>query len=260
MKFAYLFLMWCLVLGSQQVMASEFAKPLPRVVVDNQVIWRGSTSVGDLVPIRAVVEALGGSVIWKPALREVIIEHEGQSFMPMSRLINGTAFMGSHYVDMIFDHHMERLEDLQVVAISTGRSRFSRDNAGQILPSFEGYTQEDLHWLSRLIHAEAKGEPFEGMLAVGSVVMNRTQHPSYPSGVREVIFDRRNGVQFSPTANGAIHNTPSVLSVMAAMEVLEGRRNASEALFFYNPRIARTSWISNNRDYAFSLVNHSFFY
>jgi N-acetylmuramoyl-L-alanine amidase len=75
-----------------------------------------------------------------------------------------------------------------------------------------------------------------------------------------VIFDNKSGVQFTPTVNGSIYNTPSSESFLAAFEVLEGKRNAENALFFINPRYAKSSWVSRNRKYAFTLENHDFYY
>ena len=45
-----------------------------------------------------------------------------------------------------------------------------------------------LDLLARLISAEARGEPYEGQVAVGAVVLNRVEHPSFPNSVAEVIY------------------------------------------------------------------------
>jgi len=51
------------------------------------------------------------------------------------------------------------------------------------------YSEEDLYWLSRLVHAEAEAEPFEGKLAVANCVINRKKSKDFPNTIKGVIFD-----------------------------------------------------------------------
>ncbi|MBQ9773030.1 MAG: cell wall hydrolase [Clostridia bacterium] len=121
------------------------------------------------------------------------------------------------------------------------------------------YDSDDLYWLSRIISAEARGESLEGQIAVGNVVLNRVRHESYPNTVYGVIFDRKHGTQFSPVSFGTIYNKPTASAVIAAKICLEGYTMSDSILFFMNPRIATTNWISKNRPYAFTIGNHSFY-
>lgn len=121
------------------------------------------------------------------------------------------------------------------------------------------YDADDLYWLSRIISAESRGEPFVGQIAVGNVVLNRVASTSYPNSVYGVVFDRRGGTQFSPVSFGTIYNTPSESAVIAAKICLEGYTVSDSILFFMNPRISTTNWISKNRPYAFSIGNHDFY-
>ena len=121
------------------------------------------------------------------------------------------------------------------------------------------YDSDDLYWLSRIISAEAKGESLKGQIAVGNVVMNRVRSKSYPNTIYGVIFDRKNGTQFSPVAIGTIYQKPTASSVIAAKICLEGYSLSNDILFFMNPRIATNNWISKNRPYAFTIGNHSFY-
>ena len=123
------------------------------------------------------------------------------------------------------------------------------------------YTEEDLYWLSRIISAEARGEPFIGQVAVGNVVFNRRAHKSYPNTVKGVVFDRQGGVvQFSPVADGSIWQTPYATSVTAAKVCLEGYTVSDRILFFYAPSMVSSTWIERNRPYAFTIAGHKFFY
>lgn len=125
--------------------------------------------------------------------------------------------------------------------------------------AWASYNANDVYWLSRIISAESAGEPFLGQIAVGNVVMNRVAHPSYPNTIYGVIFDRKHGTQFSPVPMGTIYNKPSESSVIAAKICLEGYTLSDEILFFFNPRIATSNWISKNRPYAFTIANHDFY-
>ena len=121
------------------------------------------------------------------------------------------------------------------------------------------YDKDDLYWLSRIISAEAKGEPLKGQIAVGNVVLNRVRSSSYPNTIYGVIFDRKHGTQFSPVSFGTIYNPPTASAVIAAKICLEGYTLSEDILFFMNPRIATNNWISKNRPYAFTIGNHKFY-
>lgn len=121
------------------------------------------------------------------------------------------------------------------------------------------YRADDLYWLSRIISAEAGGESLLGQIAVGDVVLNRVASRQYPNTIYGVIFDRVGGVQFSPVAMGTIYRTPTASAVIAAKLCLEGTCISSDILFFMNPRIATSNWISKNRPFAFTIGNHDFY-
>lgn len=122
------------------------------------------------------------------------------------------------------------------------------------------YNADEIYWLSRLIEAESGGEILEGKIAVGNVVLNRVSDNRYPNSIYGVIFDFKNGIQFTPAYTGTIYNTPSTESIIAAKICLEGYEIKPGVLFFFNPRIATTNWISKNRPFAMRIGNHDFYY
>ena len=121
------------------------------------------------------------------------------------------------------------------------------------------YNETDLYWLSRIISAESRGEPFRGQIAVGNVILNRVRSSQFPNTVKGVIFDNKYGTQFSPTANGTIYNTPTASAVMAAKICLEGYSLSTRMIYFYNPAIATSSWIGRTRPYVMTVGNHKFY-
>ena len=133
---------------------------------------------------------------------------------------------------------------------------------GDAVPLEDGatyYDADELYWLSRIISAESRGEPFLGQVAVGNVVQNRVRSRQFPNTVYGVIFDRKYGVQFTPTANGAIWKTPAAVSVTAAKVCLEGYTVTEEALYFVDLAIATSFWVPQNRPYLFKIGGHSFY-
>jgi N-acetylmuramoyl-L-alanine amidase len=121
------------------------------------------------------------------------------------------------------------------------------------------YSSEDLYWLSRIVHAEAEGEPYEGKLAVANVIINRKNSSDFPSTIKSVIFDDKYGVQFTPIKDGTIYNTPASESVQASESALLGNNNIGACLYFLNPDKATHNWIINNKQFYASINNHDFY-
>lgn len=128
-----------------------------------------------------------------------------------------------------------------------------------LTPAGSFYREDEVFWLARIITAEAQGESLLGQIAVGDVILNRVRSQSFPNTIYSVIFDRKWGVQFSPVADGRIYNTPTYIATLAAKICLEGTSLSDNAMYFLNPKTATSSWIVNNRTYAYTIGNHYFF-
>ncbi|MBU3109938.1 LysM peptidoglycan-binding domain-containing protein [Clostridium lacusfryxellense] len=97
------------------------------------------------------------------------------------------------------------------------------------------YTESDLNLLSRLISAEARGESYNGQVAVGAVVVNRVKSSYFPNSISAVINQQTNGnYQFSVVKNGSINNPAHATSLKAAVAALSGSDPTNNALFFYD--------------------------
>ena len=132
--------------------------------------------------------------------------------------------------------------------------------SGGIVSGDSYYRGDEVLWLSRIISAEAKGEPLRGKIAVGNVILNRVRSSAFPNTIYGVIFDRKYGVQFTPAANGTIYATPTEESIIAAKICLEGYTVSQGILYFVNPIKAPNSWASKNRAYFGKIGNHAFYY
>jgi N-acetylmuramoyl-L-alanine amidase len=122
------------------------------------------------------------------------------------------------------------------------------------------YSTTDLYWMSRIIHAEAEAESYNGKVAVGNVIMNRVKSTSFPNSVKGVIFEYyRNIPQFSPVADGTIYNTPNSDSVKAAKAVFSGTSVVGNATYFFNPDKSEGTWIVANKTLVKRIGNHVFY-
>lgn len=98
----------------------------------------------------------------------------------------------------------------------------------------------DVYLLARLISAEARGEPYIGQVAVGAVVLNRIDHPSFPNSLSGVIYQRG---AFSCLDDGQFNQPISDSAYRAAREALNGSDPTGGAIYYFNPATATSSWI-----------------
>ena len=279
LRWTSLFLMMCLLL-------SALCLPVGATAKSGEVIpvrWNsttGGTALYDksylingitYVPFRAFVEAAGGSnVRWIGASRTgeavaksgaIISVRVGDEYIQYGARVFYTAAP----IRLVNDRLYVPVRSLaKCFGIDVGWHAGTRSvvltRTGQIPRHDEGvYDSSALYWLSRIISAEAKGEPFRGQIAVGNVVLNRVASRDYPNTIYEVIFDRKYGVQFTPSVNGTIYEAPTALAVRAAKACLEGYTLSTSILYFFNPSIATSQWIANNCTYVFRIGRHVFY-
>jgi len=234
--------------------------------VRNDVTFINSTTY---VPIRAVSDLLysGANVAWT----------DGQAVVS-TPLVTITARPGDQYIQAN-GRYLYAVEGVRLINNRTlvpvralakafgasvnwdnaaQRATITRGN-GTILSGNQYYNGDDVYWLSRIINAESAGEPMLGKIAVGDVILNRVASPNYPNSIYDVIFDTKWGVQFEPTRNGAIYQTPSSDSTIAAKLCLDGAAVVGNCQYFFNPSIASSSWIAQNCTYYCTIGNHLFY-
>lgn len=99
--------------------------------------------------------------------------------------------------------------------------------------------QQDL--LARLISAEAEGEPYQGQVAVGAVLMNRVRDSRFPNSLSGVIFQPK---AFESVSNGLIwRRSPSAEARRAARDAMNGVDPTYGCVFFWNPAKPVSKWI-----------------
>lgn len=233
--------------GEAQIIGSTTYVPL-RKFCDSvgwcDIKWNGATHT-------ATVST--GSLTISATQNALYISANGRYFYTVDKILN---LDGSLWVPI---RPLAKAYGLELVWDGDARA-VRLTSTGQALASGSSfYKSDEVLWLARIIQAEAGGESFLGKIAVGNVVLNRVASPQYPNTIWGVIFDRKHGTQFSPVSFGTIYNTPSEQSVIAAKICLEGYSISSKALFFMNPRLSTSSWISDNRPYLFTIGKHDFY-
>jgi len=94
--------------------------------------------------------------------------------------------------------------------------------------------------LAKAITGEARGEPYEGQVAVGAVILNRTRNPSFPNTIPGVIYQP---LAFTAVADGQINLPPDPSCLKAAEDALNGWDPSGGCLYYWNPATSTSKWI-----------------
>ena len=100
----------------------------------------------------------------------------------------------------------------------------------------------DVQLMARAINGEARGEPYEGQVAVGAVILNRVKDSRFPNTIAGVIY--QSGA-FTAVSDGQI-NVPieeGSTVVKAARDALNGWDPTNGAVYYFNPDTATSDWI-----------------
>ncbi len=112
----------------------------------------------------------------------------------------------------------------------------------------------DLNLLSRLVYGEARGEPYEGQVAVAAVVLNRVRNSNFPNTIAGVIYQKG---AFDVVSDGQINLTPNATSKKAAQDALNGWDPSYGSIYYFNPSTATNKWIWS-RPYVRTIGKHRF--
>ncbi len=98
----------------------------------------------------------------------------------------------------------------------------------------------DLYLLAKCVYSEARGEPYEGQVAVAAVVLNRVESPQFPNTIAEVIYQPW---AFTAVHDGQINLEPNSTAYSAAKDAMNGWDPTYGCLYYYNPTTATSEWI-----------------
>jgi N-acetylmuramoyl-L-alanine amidase len=115
----------------------------------------------------------------------------------------------------------------------------------------------ELSLLAHTVYGEARGESFEGQVAVAAVILNRVESDAFPDSIRAVVYQPN---AFTAVDDGQIDLKPDREAYRAAKEALMGADPTHGALYYYNPEIATSTWMEKKAKHlkAIRIGNHLF--
>lgn len=228
-----------------------------RVLYDNEVYYMDSPLKNidgvTYAPVRFIAEALHYNVEWYKSTNTININEkqfykvkEGDTLQSISQSrgisVENLMTWNKLTSDQIKVDMKLYLEPVKLNAVDAVRTN-----------AVISYTDQELEYLARIVFAEARDEPFEGMVAVAAVVINRVQNPSFPNSIYDVIFQPG---QFTPVKTGKIYEVkPTDAAYKAANEALLGSDPVNGALYF---NTSSNSFL-DKKEFVKVIGNHIFY-
>ena len=103
-----------------------------------------------------------------------------------------------------------------------------------------GFSSNDIQLLSQAVYSEARGEPYEGQVAIAAVILNRLNNPTFPNTIAGVIFEP---LAFTAVADGQFYMTPDETAKKAVFDAINGWDPSESAIYYFNPDTATSPWI-----------------
>lgn len=109
-------------------------------------------------------------------------------------------------------------------------------------PRVKASASSDNQLLARAVNGEARGEPYEGQVAVAAVILNRVKHSSFPNTIAGVIYQPG---AFTAVSDGQINVPIDANSTVykACRDALNGWDPSGGAIYYFNPDTATSKWI-----------------
>ena len=116
------------------------------------------------------------------------------------------------------------------------------------------YSSSDIYLLAKCVHAEARGEPYVGQVAVAAVILNRVKDPNFPNTISGVIYQPW---AFTAVNDGQINLEPNQSAYNAATDAMNGWDPTYGCIYYYNPTTATSKWIFS-RQTVITIGKHVF--
>lgn len=139
-------------------------------------------------------------------------------------------------------------EDLPPAAGGGGGAKAPAEGSNAKLPASNnlGFTEKDLTMMANAVYGEARGEPYEGQVAVAAVIINRVKSSEFPNTVTGVIFQPG---AFTAVSDGQIWLTPNETAFKAVKDAVSGWDPSDGCLYYFNPETATSKWIWTRPQY-----------
>ncbi len=137
---------------------------------------------------------------------------------------------------------MPLVQEEQQVLTATEETREPASNGEKGTPVSRGddIDHQSVYILAQVIEGEAADEPYEGKVAVGAVIINRTKKPEFPQTIPGVINEMG---AFQSVSNGQSQRPLSSESLNAAVDAMNGKDPSGGALYFWNPSKSTSQWV-----------------
>ena len=106
--------------------------------------------------------------------------------------------------------------------------------------SSSGQTSADHYLMARAVYDEARGEPYQGKVAVAAVILNRVRNKDFPNTVSGVIYQPW---AFTAVNDGQINMGTNDECIRACQDALNGWDPTYGCIYYYNPKTATNKWI-----------------
>ena len=119
---------------------------------------------------------------------------------------------------------------------------FSKDDSKQNVSYAASSHTSDVQLMARAINGEARGEPYEGQVAVGAVILNRVKSSQFPNTIAGVIYQPG---AFTAVSDGQINAPIDEGSTVykAAQDAMNGWDPTGGCIYYFNPSTATNKWI-----------------
>ena len=153
----------------------------------------------------------------------------------------------SQYVVSKLGSSGEEVKNIQKKLSSLGLSSGSSSNNTE-------YSNSDVELLAKVISAEARGESYEGQVAVGAVILNRVKHPSFPDSISGVVYQKG---AFSCVNDSNWYAAVADSSKRAAIDALNGWDPSGGAIYYFNASKTSDAFM-HSRQVIKTIGNHKF--
>ncbi len=252
-----------LLAAASLTLTARAAREVPVQVDGQELTVSGQLETGvTYIPMRALLETLGGWDVYWDSYQQTAVAQSGHSRITAKPAANTVTLNGVTLSGKVYVENGVTYIPLRITAeLLGGTAEWDPYFQGAAMTSAGAdHNAVDLYWLSRIISAESRGEPLEGQIAVGNVVLGRVESRDFPNTISTVVFQQADGiVQFEPVENGTVYLEPTEQSVEAARRALSGEKSLEGALFFYAPALSEGVWINENRTYLQTIGCHRFY-
>lgn len=252
-----------LLAAASLTLPARAARPVPVQVDGQELTVSGQLENGvTYIPMRALLETLDGWDVHWDSRQQAAVAQSGRTRITAKPAANTVTLNGATLSGKVYVENGVTYIPLRITAeLLGGTAEWDPYFQGAAMTSAGAeHNAVDLYWLSHIISAESRGEPLEGQIAVGNVVLGRVESEDFPDTVPAVIFQQADGVmQFEPVENGTVYLEPTEQSVEAAKRALNGEKSLEGALFFYAPALSEGVWINENRTYLQTIGCHRFY-